>query len=128
MSKEKFELEFGIRATKSILYNRFTTPSGLSEWFADDVNIKKDMFTFIWEGSEERAKMLTKKKDEFVRYRWEEDIEEGNDYFFEMRIKIDALTGDVAIIITDFADPDELEEAGLLWESQINELKHIMGA
>lgn len=127
MEKVKFELEFIVNSSPKIIYNCLSTPSGLSEWFADDVNIKGDVFTFMWEGSEEQAKLLTKKRDEFVKFQWLDDIEEGLKTYFELRIKIDAMTNERAIIVTGFADEDEVEEAKALWGSQINELKHILG-
>ncbi len=128
MEKEKYELEFIVNASPKIIYNCLSTPSGLSEWFADDVNIKGDIFTFIWEGSEEQAKLLTKKRDEFVKFQWVDQADEGLKTYFELRIKIDAMTNERAIIVTDHADEDELDEAKALWESQINELKHVLGA
>ncbi|MFZ6052417.1 START-like domain-containing protein [Halocola ammonii] len=128
MDKEKYTLEFLINASSKIIYNCLTSPSGLSEWFADDVNIRNDIYTFKWDGSEEDARLLNKKRDEFARYIWLADEEEGNDVFFEMRIKIDDLTGELALIITDFAEEDELEEAKMLWESQIDSLKQALGS
>ena len=127
LEKIKFELEFIVNSSPKIIYNCLSTPSGLSEWFADDVNIKGDIFTFMWEGSEEQAKLLTKKRDEFVKFQWMDQLEEGLKTYFELRIKIDAMTNERAIIVTGFADEDELEEAKALWGSQINELKHILG-
>lgn len=128
MEKIKFETEYIINASKGIIFNCLSTPSGLSEWFADDVNINKDVFTFIWDGSEEEARMLTKKNEEYIKFRWMEDEEEDNNVYFEIRIKIVPLTGEVALIVTDFAEPDELEEAQLLWDSQIGKLKRILGS
>ncbi len=128
MEKEKFEREYLIKSSSKIIYNCLSTPSGLSEWFADDVNIRGDVFTFKWEGSEEEARLLTTKKDESVKFRWIADEEEGDKYYFELRIKIDALTKEVAIIVTDFAEPADIEDQALLWESQIDELKHILGS
>ncbi|MEO9531105.1 MAG: START-like domain-containing protein [Crocinitomicaceae bacterium] len=126
--KVKYELEFEVKSSVSVLYNMISTPSGLSEWFADDVNIKGDNFIFFWDGASETAKLLTKRKGEAVKFQWEEDIEEGLKTYFEIAIKIDDLTNDVAIIITDFAEEDEMEEAQLLWENQIGELKMVIGS
>ena len=39
--KIKFELEFPIQASSQLLYQYISTPSGLSEWFADNVNFKR---------------------------------------------------------------------------------------
>lgn len=124
--KVKYELEIPIKTSTKVLYNMLSTPSGLSEWFADDVNIKGEVYTFLWDGSEESATLITKKNNEFIKFQWTDD--EGEDYYFEMRIQIDALTKDVAIFITDFAEEDEVEEASNLWINQINELRHVLGA
>ena len=126
--KIQYELEFEIKSSTQVLFNVISTPSGLSEWFADNVNIKNDLFTFIWDGSEESAFLLGKKKGESIKFQWEEDKEEGLKTFFEIRIKVDELTNDVALIITDFAEEDELDEAKLLWENQIAELKMVIGS
>ncbi|WP_306643882.1 START-like domain-containing protein [Sanyastnella coralliicola] len=129
MDKEKFQREYLINASKGILYNCLSTPSGLSEWFADDVNIRKDVYTFLWDGAGEDARLLTKKREEYVKFKWLETEEDDDDKsFFELRIKIDALTGETALIVTDFAEEDELEEAQLLWDSQVDKLKRILGS
>ena len=130
MEKVKFQQEYLINASASIIYKCLFTPSGLSEWFADDVNIKKDVYTFMWDGSEEYARLLTSKKDEYVKFRWveDEDDEGDKDTFFEIRLRIDDLTQEVAIIVTDFADDDEVDEAQLLWDSQIDRLKRVLGS
>ncbi|MFT6185142.1 MAG: hypothetical protein ACJAU0_002289 [Flavobacteriales bacterium] len=129
MDKEKYQVEYLVNASKSILYTCLSTPSGLSEWFADDVNIKDDVYSFFWDGGEEDARLLTKKREEFVKFKWLESEEDPADKsFFELRIKIDALTGDTALLVTDFAEADEVEESQLLWKSQIDKLRRILGS
>jgi uncharacterized protein YndB with AHSA1/START domain len=128
MDKEKFQVERPINSSKGVLFNMFSTPSGLAEWFCDDVNIKKDVHVFIWDGSEESARLVTKKRDEYIKFRWLEDEEDNLATFFEFRIKIDALTGDTAIVITDFAEEDEVDDAKVLWSAQIDRLKQVLGA
>ena len=125
MDKVKLELEYIINTSPTILFNCLCTPSGLSEWFADDVNIKNDRYTFFWDGSEETAIIKTTKKSESIRFQWEDD--EGEDYYFEMTIKIDDLTKDVALIITDFSEEGEEDEAKLLWDNNILKLKQAIG-
>ena len=122
--KKKIELEYAINSSPKILYTRLSTPSGLSEWFADDINILGDTYTFIWEGNGQEAKLLSKKDNHSIRFRW---IEEDDDSFFEFKIHKDELTGDVALIITDFADDDEKEDTIDLWDTQISKLKHMIG-
>ena len=129
MSKKiKFEQEYLFKTSLKVLNNMVTTPSGLSEWFADDVNIKDDIYTFSWDGSEESARLLKKKANEFIRFRWLEDEEEGIDSYVEMNFKVDPMTKEVVFNLTSFAYEDELEENQLYWESTINELKRVLGA
>jgi len=123
--KVKYELEFVIKASSRMLYNYISTPSGLGEWFADNVNSRGEIFTFIWDGSEEQAKLITKKNNQSIKFKWLE--EEDDDIYFELKIQIDDLTKDVALVITDFAYDDEVEEAKLLWESQVDALHSIIG-
>ncbi len=126
--KEKFEIEFLFKTSPKVLDKMISTPSGLSEWFCDDVNIKDDIYTFFWDGSEEEARLLTKKTNSKVKWRWIEDEEDGNDAYFEIRYEVDPMTKSVLLIVTAFAEPDEMEDAQLLWESQIEDLKRTMGA
>ena len=62
----QYTLEFPISSSIKVLYKRLSTPSGLSEWFANDVNIKNGIYTFYWDGSEQSAKLVTKKENKFV--------------------------------------------------------------
>ncbi len=122
----KYDLEYVIRASQKVLFERLSTSSGLSEWFADNVNQKGNVFTFEWDGSEQKAEMLQKKDNQFVKFHWLDS--EDDDSYFEFRFEIDALTNDLSLIITDFAEEDEIEENMELWDSQISELKHVLGA
>ncbi len=123
--KVKFEMEFVIHASPQLLYQYISTPSGLSEWYADNVNSRGETFTFIWNDSEEKAKMLKRKSEEFVKFAWTEN-EDGS--FFEMRIIVDEITKDVSLFITDFAEDDEVDEAKMLWENQVSDLKQVLGS
>ncbi|TQD39096.1 START-like domain-containing protein [Haloflavibacter putidus] len=128
-TKTKYELEFPIQASPSLLYQYISTPSGLSEWFADNVNSRGEVFTFIWEGSEEQAKLVSKKSGERIKLRWMEAEEEGDSSYFEMRIQVDEITKDVSLMITDFADDDDdVNEGKMLWENMISDLKQVLGS
>ncbi|MFS4492076.1 START-like domain-containing protein [Maribacter sp. 2308TA10-17] len=123
--KIKFQIEFVIQSSPQMLYQYLATPSGLSEWFADDVNSRGEKFTFIWDGAEEEAKLLKKKSDDFVKFAWEES---EDDSYFEMKIIVDEITKDVSLFITDFAEEDEVEEAKMLWTNQVGDLKQQLGS
>ncbi|MGB5243312.1 MAG: START-like domain-containing protein [Lutimonas sp.] len=122
---KKIELEFPIHASPSFIYQYVSTPDSLGEWFADNVNSRGQNFTFIWDDSEETAKRVAQRTDQFVRFKWIDADDE--DAFFEFRIQVDALTKDVSLIITDFAEDDEEEELKMFWENKISDLKHAIG-
>lgn len=125
--KIRFDIEFPIHASPQLLYQYISTPSGLSEWFSDNVNSRGELFTFIWDDSEEQAKLLSKKSDERVKFRWMADEDDKNVYF-EIKIQVDEITKDVSIIITDFAEKDEIDQAKMLWENMISSLKQVLGS
>ncbi len=124
--KEKYELEYLFKTSPGVLEKLISTPGGLSEWFADDVNIKDDIYTFIWDGSSEDARLLQHRANQKVKFKWLED--EEDDYYFEIAMKVDPMTNDVILTITDFAYEDEIDSAELLWDQQIDSLKRTIGA
>jgi len=126
-NKIKFELEFPIHASPQLLFQYISTPSGLSEWFADNVNLRGELFTFIWDDSEEQAKLLSKKSGERVKFKWLNDEDDSSTYF-EIRIQVDDITKDVSLMVTDFAEDDEIEETKMLWDNQISDLKQVLGS
>lgn len=126
ITKLKFEMEFPIQASQHMLYQYFGSPSGLSEWFADNVNSRGEIYTFIWNGSEEQAKVLQERPDEKIKFKWLSDGEDKT--FFEFRIEVDEITKDVSLIVTDFAEEDDIEESKMFWKNQIDELKRTIGA
>ena len=123
----KYSIEFPINSSVSILYKRLSTPSGLAEWFADDVIVNDKVFTFFWDGSKENAKLLKLKADHFIRFKWmENDTKED---YFEFLIQVDEMTSDVSLIISDFAeDKQDQEEQTNLWSNQISLLKMAIGS
>ena len=123
----KYTLEFPINSSVNILYNRLSTPSGLSEWFADNVIIKDKIFTFFWDGSDQKAKLLKLKMNQVIRFKWEEN--DTTEDYFEFLIQVDEMTLDVSLMITDFAeDEQDQEEQTELWNKQISILKGVIGS
>lgn len=121
-----FELEYTLNSSPKVLFSRLSTAEGLSEWFADDVKVDGDIYTFIWDQTEQRAQLSQLKDNKNVKFKWL-DSDNDDDRYFEFKLNIEELTGDVALLITDFAEEDEKEDAIYLWDSQISELRHILG-
>jgi uncharacterized protein YndB with AHSA1/START domain len=128
VTKEKYTREYYMRSSPHVLYNYISAPSALAEWFADNVVNKDGHFTFTWDGADEEAQLVSKTKEVSIRFKWIVDIEDNVDSYWELAIKIDSLTKDVALMVTDFAEPDEIEESQQLWDRQIDALKHVIGS
>ena len=122
----QFEMEFPIQVSQKLLYQYISTPSGLSEWFADNVNSRGEKFAFIWDDSEESANLVSKILPEKIRFQWID--EEDTDYYFELRIQFDEITKDVSLIVTDFAEDGEVEESKMLWTNQVSDLRKVLGS
>jgi len=122
----KYELEYTLNCSPKVLFSRLSTPEGLGEWFADDVNVDGDIFAFLWNKSESKARLSALKENKFVRFEWLDNTDEESNYF-EFRINIEELSGSLALIIADFSEPEEKEDAISLWDSQVADLKRVLG-
>ena len=127
-SKVRYEIEFSVNSSPQLLYQYISTPSGLQEWFADNVNSRGEFFTFQWNDSQENAKLVSKKTGEKVKFKWLDEDKKDTEYFFEIRILEDEITKDVSLMIIDFAQQDEVQESIQLWENQVSDLKHVIGS
>lgn len=126
MERVTITIEYLLRASPTILYQFFTTPSALVRWFCDGVDISGDgIYTFRWSEYDEIAKLTEDVEDELVRYTWI-DPREGE--YLEYKISISPVTGETILEITDFCDADEVEEQKELWEAQIKELRKETGS
>lgn len=125
--KNKLHLEYSLKASPEMLYQYISTASGLSEWFADQVFAKGNHYTFQWDGgSEEEATLIARRQDSLVRFRW--DAEAGTSYYFEMKVEQDELTGDVSLLVTDFALQGDESYTAQMWDTSIQNLRKLIGA
>ncbi|EOR92847.1 hypothetical protein ADIARSV_3935 [Arcticibacter svalbardensis MN12-7] len=123
--KKKFTIEYEIHSSPKILFTFLNEPNGLAQWFADDVLYREQIYSFMWDGEEHKAKLTNVKENKFVRFRW---LDDEPQYYFEMEILQDELTNDVALSITDFAPAEAFEERRLIWDNQIQYLISVLGA
>ncbi|RHJ93022.1 START-like domain-containing protein [Parabacteroides bouchesdurhonensis] len=126
MKKEKFHVEYIFdKVSRRSLWNHLTTPPGLSAWFADDVLVNNNTYTFVWNRERADAEVLSIKPEISIRYRWLE--EEDENAYFEFIIHTVELTGATSLEITDYAEPNEKSDSIDLWDSQVEELKRTLG-
>lgn len=124
--KNKLILEYIIYASPKLLFEFITTPSGLSEWFADDVNIVGSMYTFEWDGAKQHADVLNITEGKSIRLHW---TDRASDYFFEFRIEKNELTHELSLVITDFAETaDDKNSLEVLWQGQVQRLMKVIGS
>ena len=123
--KKKFNIEYEIKSSPRILYTFLSEPNGLTQWFADDVAVKDQIYTFTWDGEQQNAKLVAMKENKLVRFKWMDD---DPACYFEMEIMQDELTNDVALGITDFATEDTIAERKLIWDNQVDYLISVLGA
>jgi hypothetical protein len=124
-NKEKYSLEFEFRSSKAILFSYLSDSSGMAGWFADEVRSSDNNFVFVWEGSEVHAKQIAVKDLQMVRYQW---TDENDGTYFQFEIKEDDITSDIALIITDWANPGEKDTSRMLWENQVQQLRQLLGS
>jgi uncharacterized protein YndB with AHSA1/START domain len=120
----KYQIDYVIRSSPVILFEFIATPTGLSQWFADKVELEDNRCIFEWNGSEEVATVIDDAEDVFIRFRW--DYQE-KDEFFEFRVTKNEVTGDTILTITDFAQPNEIDDQRLLWDRQVKTLIQVLG-
>jgi hypothetical protein len=126
MKRVKFSLEYPLKsASLNVLWNSISTPLGLAEWFAEGVTVKSNEYTFTWDEHDQTAFLIQSKQNSFIRFQWEEDVD--SDFYFELKIVALEVTGDLALIVTDFAEPKEKEDLKLLWNKQIEVLRRKTG-
>jgi len=123
--KKKFTIEYEIKSSPRILFGFLSEANGLTQWFADDVTVRDQVYTFTWDDEQQKAKLVAVKENKMVRFKW---VEDEPQYFFEMEILQDELTNDVALSITDFAVEDLINERKLIWDNQIEYLISVLGA
>jgi len=125
MSKQLYTLEFPVRCSPSILYDFLASPAGLQEWFADRVDDRDNVFSFTWNGTIEKAEVLEKEQDKFIRFHW---LHTPKEEFFEFKIEKSEVTNQTILVIKDFAEKKEIKDQSRLWDYQVKELFHRLGS
>ncbi|MDR2130016.1 MAG: SRPBCC domain-containing protein [Odoribacteraceae bacterium] len=123
--RKRIELEYIFSSSVNVLFSRLSTPMGLAEWFADDVKYKDNTFIFMWDGVASRAELVELKRNLSIKFRWENA---DDDEYFEFFLRLEPLTSELALIITDFVDEEEEEDTVKLWNKQIEMLHRTIGA
>jgi hypothetical protein len=125
MAKQLYTLEFPVRCSPVILYEFLASPAGLQEWFADRVDDRDNVFSFTWNGTIEKAEVLEKEQDKFIRFHW---LHTPKEEFFEFKIEKSEVTNQTILIVKDFAEKKEIKDQSRVWNYQVKELFHRLGS
>ena len=125
--KVRYDLEYPLNCSVKVLFPRLSTSDGLAEWFADSVTADGDVFTFSWDRTTLKARLSIIRENKLVRFNWIDKDSESEENYFEFRINTEELGGDIALIISDLAEPDDKEDAISLWDTQVQNLRSILG-
>jgi hypothetical protein len=125
MAKQLYTLEFPVRCSPVILFDFLASPAGLQEWFADRVDDRDNIFSFTWNGTIEKAEVLEKEQDKFIRFHW---LHAPKEEFFEFKIEKSEVTNQTILVIKDFAEKKEIKDQSRLWDYQVKELFHRLGS
>jgi len=129
-NKSLFTKDFEVHASIKMLYPYIQTASGLSEWFADNVNISPEkVFTFVWDHEEHKAVMTAHRANHFVRFEYlpETKEDEKDPSYFELRLEVNELTQTTFLKVIDYSDFDDLKELDDLWEGLVENLRNVVG-
>ncbi|MFQ7113201.1 START-like domain-containing protein [Hallella bergensis] len=131
MRKVKISIERPLRSrSESIIWKLISTPSGLSRWIAEQVTQEGDSLVFTWgkpgQVYETRwARILDVEKNAAIRFLWE-DEDDPEAYTEIAMVKLD-VTDEIALCITDFSDPDDIESMTYMWNHDLDRLQNKMG-
>ncbi|MCT4615078.1 MAG: START-like domain-containing protein [Marinifilaceae bacterium] len=132
---DTIKLDFIIGSSRSILFRNLSTPEGLSDWFADKVDIVGNKFIFEWDEEEQReAELIYKKDNEEIHFKWLDG--EGE---FKFILDKDGMTNELILVVEEsfYMDDDDQvdneqympDEGDLaLWEKLISRLRISIGA
>ena len=126
MERVQFQKEYPLNnVSRTALWRAISMPNGLSEWFCDSVVVDRDTYVFTWKGFQQKATLIAKQEDEYIRFQWEED--KATKLFFEMSIAHLELTGMVGLVVKDITEADDIDDSIVLWDSMMERLKRRLG-
>ena len=131
MQKLTIEYPLNTRSPK-IVWDLISNAAGLQKWVADQVTEDGDTITFTWghpwtERDTKQSRIIAKEKYDFIRMLWDYH-EQTPEAYWEMRIEQSELTGELNLLITDFAaDDDEETDLRGIWDDNLERLHQVSG-
>lgn len=125
MAKYKYTNEYELNAAAKMIYPYLSTPVGLKEWFAEDVQtIDEKRLDIVWDGVTHHAQIVSWRANSHIKYKFEEGEEAST---LEFKIEFSEMTQTTFLKVTDYSDMEESEELDDLWDSLVDTLKERLG-
>jgi uncharacterized protein YndB with AHSA1/START domain len=134
MPKYKYVTEYEINAAVKMIYPYLSTPAGLKEWFAEDVQVLPDKtLNIVWDGIAHHARIASWRANAHIRYQFipeggEEGVHPRDLAYLELRVDFNEITQTSFLKITDYSDMDNDDELLGLWDNLIEQLREVLGA
>lgn len=131
MNKKPVTIERELRSrTASIIWKLISTPEGLSRWIAEEVKQEGETLVFTWgkpgqEYETRQARILQSVKHQLIRFRWEDEV--NPEACTEIAMSRNDITDDLALVITDYAEPDDMQAMAAMWNHDLDRLQHKTG-
>ena len=131
MQKLTIEYPLTTRSPK-IVWDMISNAAGLQKWLADKVIRENETMTFTWgkpwtERDTKQSRILEIVKNDHIRMMWDYH-ETTPEAFWEIRIEKSDLTGQLSLLITDFADDDdEARDLRGIWDDNLERLHRVSG-
>jgi uncharacterized protein YndB with AHSA1/START domain len=130
---QKLTIEYPLSTqSPKIVWDLISNAHGLEKWLADKVTSEDDLMTFTWgqpwtERDTKQACIIEIEKYDHIRMLWDYHADTP-DAVWEMRIEKSPITGELSLLITDYAADDE-EEADLrgIWDDNLERLHRVSG-
>ena len=124
--------EYSVSAkSPKIVWDMIGNAAGMQKWLADSVTEDGNHWTFTWgkpwtERDTKVSEVLEIVKPCYIRLKWDYKEVDPQAYW-EIRIEQSELTGHINLVITDYADDEDIDDLSNLWDENMERLHRVSG-
>ena len=129
-TKHRFMVEYPVNASPKILYPYLASPSGLAQWFCQEVRLEEDRcYNFIWDKQSHFAELNSHRTNRSVRFVFlDKDkhvLPDAN--YLDFTIEESQLTQEVFLRVLDYSEETDDVELQEMWDGLIQQLRELVG-
>ena len=129
---KKLTIEYPLTTqSPNIVWSMISTAEGMQKWLADKVTSDGESLTFTWghpwtDRDTKTLQVVERVKHSHIRMKWDYQ-EEDPMAFWEIRIERSELTGNLNLLITDYADAEDIDDLRGIWDDNLDRLHRVSG-